>query len=266
MPRTARKHEEGFWYHIFARGHRKQLIFVDNQDRRTFLRLLGKASFRFELEVHAYCLLGNHFHLVARAPRGNLSQAMHWLCSVYAHAFNERHEFVGSLYQGRFGSSPITSDEQLLEKVKYVTANAVRHNLVSHVGDYQWSSYHGYLTDRPHPPWLNTSLVLALLHGDRQSYRDLVESLRPEPSRVDASIHDIHRVVADIAPSQRHSKSLLVLAAVDLGGHPATDVADHLTDAKPSSVRSTLQRARNRQHEDPEFAKVFSQVEQRLRE
>jgi len=89
-------------YHVTSRGNARHDIVTDEQDRRTFLTLLAHVIERFGWLCHAYCLMGNHYHLVIETPQANLSRGMRQLNGRYTQTFNRRHRRVGHLFQGRF--------------------------------------------------------------------------------------------------------------------------------------------------------------------
>src|SRR5438128_2583905 len=126
MARPLRLEFEGAIYHLTARGNRREAIFLDDSDRERFLELVGESVTRYEVEVHAYVLLGNHFHLLARTQRPNLSRWMHWLLVSYTTMFNRRHHKVGHLFQGRYKSLVVEEGEYLLELSRYLHLNPVR--------------------------------------------------------------------------------------------------------------------------------------------
>jgi REP element-mobilizing transposase RayT len=140
VSRKPREELEGGLYHVFARGNAKQLIFLDDCDRRTYLLLLGREIERRNWKCLAYCLMENHVHLVLETPDANLGRGMQRLHSAYAQFFNERHERVGHLFQGRYGAVRIETDEQLWTALAYLAANPVKANLCDRAVDWQWSS------------------------------------------------------------------------------------------------------------------------------
>ena len=101
MPRPLRIEYAGAIYHLMNRGDRREPIFLDDQDRQTFLRTLQEACEKTDWQIHAFCLMGNHFHLVAETPQPNLVAGMKWLLGTYTGRFNRRHEFFGHLFSGR---------------------------------------------------------------------------------------------------------------------------------------------------------------------
>jgi len=102
MPRKLRVEYEGAIYHVLNRGDRRELIFLDNTDREMFLGTLGEACAKTGWQVHAFCLLPNHFHLVVETPQPNLVAGMQWLASTYTARFNRRHKQFGHLFSGRY--------------------------------------------------------------------------------------------------------------------------------------------------------------------
>src|SRR5436190_2013720 len=85
-------------YHVLSRGDRREAIFKDDTDREGFLELLGRTCARTDWQVHAYCLMSNHFHLVLETPRANLGKGMQWLLGSYTQRFNRRHRLSGHLF------------------------------------------------------------------------------------------------------------------------------------------------------------------------
>ena len=153
MARPLRIEFEGASYHVTARGNERRPIFRDDQDRRRFLETLGQACERFGLIVRAYCLMPNHYHLLATTPRGNLSRAVGWLQTAYSIRFNRRHGRCGHLVQGRFKAHLIDADSYGRRLVRYVHLNPVRPRdrrkavPIERRGffqSYRWSSHRAY--------------------------------------------------------------------------------------------------------------------------
>src|SRR6266545_1663408 len=104
MPRKLRVEYEGAIYHLMNRGDRREAIFLDEQDRQLFLETLGEACQKTDWQVHACCLMNNHFHLVVETPRANLVAGMRWFLGTYTARFNRRHKLFGHLFSGRYKS------------------------------------------------------------------------------------------------------------------------------------------------------------------
>jgi REP element-mobilizing transposase RayT len=128
-------------YHVTARGNAREPIFFDDEDRQSFLTILGSVVNRFNWLCHAYCLMGNHYHLLIETPDGNLSRGMRQLNGVYTQKVNRRYSRVGHLFQGRFKSILVDKGSYLLELARYVVLNPVRAKLVKDPKDWEWSSY-----------------------------------------------------------------------------------------------------------------------------
>jgi putative transposase len=114
------------WYHVMSRGNRRASLFWEESDRRRFLGLVSELPERFHLEVHAFVLMDNHYHLVVRTPQANLSQAIRWLHVSYSSRFNWAHRQVGHLFQGRFKAVVIQEVRGVCEVARCVHSNPVR--------------------------------------------------------------------------------------------------------------------------------------------
>lgn len=141
MARPLRIEYEGALYHVTARGNARGAIFRDDSDRTAFLAILGRIVERSNWLCHAYCLMGNHYHLLIETPDGNLSAGMRQLNGVYTQTFNRRHARVGHLLQGRYKAILVDRDSYLLELSRYIVLNPVRAKMVKHPKDYAGSSY-----------------------------------------------------------------------------------------------------------------------------
>lgn len=168
MPRTARKGAETDLYHVIVRGTGRQIIFEDDADRRRYLRLLSHDLAEHEGALLAWCLMDNHAHLLFHMPLEEVSALMRTLGSSYALWFNERHDRVGHLFQGRFRSEPIESEAYLLTVVRYIHQNPLKAGLCAACDEWPWSSYRSYLRgekDARLQELIDCDLVLGLLGG-----------------------------------------------------------------------------------------------------
>jgi putative transposase len=142
MPRTLRQIEAGMIYHVLNRGNGRRMLFSKDADFAAFVKLLAEALQRFEVDLLAYCLMGNHWHLLLR-PRTDkaLSRMLAWLSVTHARRHHRRYPNPGSghLYQGRFKSFPVESDEHFLIVVRYIHANPLRAGLVRRAQEWRWS-------------------------------------------------------------------------------------------------------------------------------
>ena len=186
MARPLRIDFPGAVWHLTSRGVNEQMLFVDDDDRRLFITLIGRAVRRFRWILIDYTLMGNHVHVIAEMTEANVSRGMKWLLQCYAQQFNKRHGRRGHLVQGRFGGQLISSDEYLKEVCRYVALNPVRAGLVKNPSDWKWSSYRAKIGLEPAPDWLSVEPGLSRfgsnLERARANYRQFVETCEPVPS------------------------------------------------------------------------------------
>ena len=177
MARRPREEVEGGVFHVFARGNDKRVVFLDDLDRRMYLGTLRSAVEDCCWRLLAYCLMENHVHLLIETPKVNLGDGMRWLHGTYAGAFNKRHDRSGHLFQGRYGSVRIKTDEQLWTVAVYIAMNPVVAGLCPRPEDWPWSS-HSMVLSGTAPDWLDAPRLLenfAAAGGDgRRRYADMV--------------------------------------------------------------------------------------------
>jgi len=148
------------------RGDRREPIFTDDNDRHLFLDTLGKACQKADWEVHCWCLMSNHFHLVIETPRANLVEGMRWFLRVYTNRFNHRQKEFGHVFSGRYKALPVESrgNGYLKTVCDYVHLNPARAGLLAPeqpLESYRWSSYLLYLGEPSRrPAWLRVDRLL----------------------------------------------------------------------------------------------------------
>ena len=169
MARKLRVQYPGAIYHVMNRGDRWEPIFKDDEDRRRFLATLEAACAKTGWQVHAYCLMSNHFHLVVETPKANLVAGMKWFLGTYTSRFNRRHVLLGHLFSGRYKSLIVdgSGDGYLQTVCDYVHLNPVRAKLLRSeepLQNYRWSSYPEYLKRASkRAGWLRVDRVLGEL-------------------------------------------------------------------------------------------------------
>ena len=186
MARPLRIEFKGALYHILSRGNERRNIFSGDDDYKVFLGVLEEMSERFEVDIFAYVLMSNHYHLLIRTNQGNLSKSMQWVGTTYSRRFNLQHFRSGHLFQGRFKSILVQNDAYLMQLSCYIHRNPLRAGLVNRLADYRWSSYRTYAYKASHTKWLNKDLILSQCHGEDsyKTYREKVQKYSEEESKV----------------------------------------------------------------------------------
>ena len=177
MPRKPRVDVAGALQHIIARGNGGGRIVADDDDRLSLIAGLARTAERAHWRVHAYCLMDSHFHAVIETPAPTLGSGMRWLVGGYAQGYNQRHGRYGHLFAGPFTASLVESEAYAVEVCAYVVLNPVRAGLVLAPEDWRWSSYRATAGLVALPSFLETRLVPAILHVDRQRAKDLYRAL-----------------------------------------------------------------------------------------
>lgn len=169
MPRLPRFEIPGVPVHVTQRGVNRCAIFLDNDDRRRYRRVLRDACRRYEVAIHAYVLMDNHVHLLIGARRtGCISQALRLAGQSYVQTFNLRHDRVGTLWQGRFKSCLVDSQGYALRVMRYIELNPVRAAMVGRPDEHPWSSVRTHL-GQTHDPMITLHPAYLALAADPAS-------------------------------------------------------------------------------------------------
>jgi REP element-mobilizing transposase RayT len=208
MARPLRILVAGGWYHVTSRGNRRQTLFHNDADRRSFMGLVEQLPERFRLEVHAFALMDNHYHLVVHTPQPNLSDAMRWLNVSYSSRYNWAHKETGHVFQGHYKAIIIEDLSGVVAVARYVHLNPVRvgrlalnkaqqkyakvvggvdpgaelvRERLKELRSYRWSSWRVYSGAEKRPGWLETSTIAAGCGGRtvaerRQALRQYTEA------------------------------------------------------------------------------------------
>jgi putative transposase len=179
MARPLRLEHAGALWHVTSRGNERRAIFRDDRDRNLFLAVLAESIDLYAWRLHAYVLMGNHYHLLLETPEPNLSRGMHRINAVYSQSFNRRYERAGHLMQGRFKAILVEKERHLLELVRYLVLNPVRAGIVNEAGKWPWSNYRATAGLRRPPAWLETEWTIAQFGtgaGARCAYREFVNA------------------------------------------------------------------------------------------
>lgn len=176
------------------RGASRREIFLTDKHRQKFLALLGDISKVYHVEIHCYCLMRNHYHLLLHTPEGNLSDAMQHLNSNYTRYFNHSQKSDGPLFRGRYKSLPISEEDYLLRLSRYIHQNPLKANIVSKLSAYRWSSYPAYIETAVVPGWLTLETVIRRFKKMRKkalSYKQFIELENDDELN---KIHEKHKL------------------------------------------------------------------------
>lgn len=166
MARPLRIEYPGAFYHIIQKGNEGQHIFLSDQDRMKFYDYLSVIHRRYKINIHAYCLMNNHYHLILETEKANLSNAMHYLNTSYTIYFNLNRKRTGHLFRGRYKSILVEADEYLHQLSKYIHLNPLRAGLVKDPIDYKHSSLRYFVSSQKAPVWLSMDFVLLIFDNN----------------------------------------------------------------------------------------------------
>ncbi len=244
------------WHHVFNRGVNRQSIFVDDHDRRTFLDDLDCAVVQTGIEVHAYCLMANHYHLLVRSLIGDLSTAMKTLSERYTLHYNRRHDRDGPLFRGRFGSVHVNEPGHSDIVAHYIHANPFGDGRIR--SGYEWSSFDALAGTARVPRWLSTGYITS-------------DHRRPVHA---PSLEDIVRLVVDefgeahspvsAMPRSSIAVRLILTLGRDQAGASIDDLRDVVGLPSKQSTSVALHRARQAIESDPELLETAERLAHRL--
>ncbi len=169
-------------YHVMSRGNEGRTIFIDDDDRKRFIGILGKMTERFQMEIHVWVLMSNHYHMLLKTRNPNLSKGMQWLGANYTRYFNIRHQRRGHLFQGRFKSLLVENNRYMLRLSCYIHRNPLRSGIVKRLADYRWSSYLKYAYGNKEYDLTTTEMILSQFESRKkhQAYRKVVQDYSQE--------------------------------------------------------------------------------------
>lgn len=222
MARRDRQDYPGSWHHVINRGIARRPLFEGRADIRYFLSRLAREVRRGRLEIHAWCVLTTHFHLLVRSPRGELSEALRRAQNEYSRFFNRRRRRDGPLIRGRFFSKPVTSITYRRALVRYIDANPVQARMSDHSVHYPFGSAMQYARAAG-PPWLERSWIESEVSAaaSRSVYRP-----------------DDYRLAFPVLEPGSTARS--IERRVEQG--TGADVLDSLVGAAPERVRRWMER------------------------
>lgn len=166
----------GATYHVTSRGIRRSVICTDKKDFNIFMMVLKSTMEKMPFQLHCFCMMTNHLHLLLTTEETNIGRIMCRILGNYARNFNERYGYKGHLFEERYASGLIKTNEHLLEVSRYIHMNPVKAGIVDKPEDYPYSSYPFYVSDAE-TPLLEKKIILDNFGGNSINYyKDYVES------------------------------------------------------------------------------------------
>jgi len=261
--RTETEHE-GAIYHIIIKGIDGIDIFTDDIDRNKFLQLLQKMVNSHKVHLFSYVLMDTHFHLLLKTEEANLSQAMQFLNSSYAHWFNYKHMRKGHLFQDRYKSYLILNFQYLLNISSYISLNPVEAGMVdaSEPEKYKWGSLRYFFSQKDAPPWLKITEFLKLCEINAKEFVNLIKKNSFEKNKkIDALLNEIANFNQSILPknidyilaknnkyfgdinNNKNLRNLLIFVLVKKG-YKINEIADlfHITRQSILNINNKMQK------------------------
>jgi REP element-mobilizing transposase RayT len=182
MPRIAREKSKSGIYHIILRGVNRQTIFEDEEDAEKFLQTLKKYKEESGYKIYAYCLMGNHIHILVKEEKEDLSIAMRRIGASYVYWYNLKYDRSGHLFQDRYKSEVVEDERYLLTVVRYIHQNPLKAGLVKDVKEYKWSSYSEYIGKYE---IIDADFLLKIFNEDVKEALSMFEDFHKEESKIE---------------------------------------------------------------------------------
>ena len=164
MPRQARKRSESGIYHIMLRGINQQQIFEDEEDNLKFLETLLKYKEQCRYEIYAYCLMGNHAHILLKEGKEDLTLVLKRIAGSYVYWYNRKYHRSGHLFQDRFKSEPVEDEAYFLTVIRYIHQNPIKAGMCKKIDEYKFSSYNEYINNAT---LIDTEFCLAIIDKEQ---------------------------------------------------------------------------------------------------
>ena len=237
MPHTQRKRGESGFYHAVTKGDGGQIVFEKDADRLRYLKELETAAGDFKVEVHAYCLMSNHVHLLLEDQDGELGLFMKQLNERYAMYYAKTTGRVGHVFQGRYWSEPVDSDDYYLAAMRYIHANPEPPGICK-ASAYAWSSYGAYARASS---FVKTDLALSMLGGVEAFeafHIDAIKYAKPFPES---------KLTAHLSSDEQLNVAVSILGR---------DVLNSLKGLKPQERRTRVEQLAQAGFSDTEIARL----------
>lgn len=241
MPRTARKISKTGVYHIIFRGVNRQIIFEEDEDAIKFLEILQRYQGAYDLKVYAYCLMGNHVHLLVKEGKEQIGQTMKRIGVSYVYWYNYKYERSGHLFQGRYRSEVVEEDRYLLVVLRYIHQNPLKAKMVKDIKEYRWTSYHEYIED--YSKIVDCDFILGFFATDKVKALSLFKEFHERESQEKCLDVEEKRIIKDDEAIKIIKDTFNIVSTKDIQKIDAVHREDHLKTLKILGL-STRQIAR----------------------
>jgi len=179
VPRAARIKSESGIYHIIMRGINRQILFEDEEDCTKFIQVLQRYKEICEYKLYAYCLMGNHLHLLLREGKEPLETIMRRICGSYVFWYNKKYDRIGYLFQDRFKSEPVDDEIYFLVVLRYIFRNPLKAGITNKIINYKWTNYKEYTENSKMP---DTDFVLNIFNekSNEEAIKSFIEYINKE--------------------------------------------------------------------------------------
>jgi REP element-mobilizing transposase RayT len=262
MGRRLRPDIEGGWHHVMNRGVDHQPVFLAAGDAKLFLWLVAEATELLGVEVHAYALMRNHYHLLVHCPDGRLSEFMQRIGARYTRAFNARIDRDGPIFRGRFHSRLVDTPEYRDFVGRYIHRNPLDLTPRVPLDQYRWSSFGAYVGSMRRPEWLRVD-ALSAMHADRHAYREFVEGERPTGAvewAIEAAVAELDHDALGITNPGSVTRTIALAMLDDATPSVQESLAGLLGDLGDGARRTALSRARRRVADEPWLAQAVDRA------
>ncbi|MGA9276479.1 transposase [Ilumatobacter sp.] len=257
MGRMLRADSPGDWHHVMNRGSGRRRVFWSDDERAAFVDLLSELDDRFGVEIHAYCLMGNHYHLLVRSASGRLSEAMCWLGSRFTRLVNWQRGVDGAIFRGRFHAVAVQREPHLVWLFRYINANPIDLGWQQPLAEYPWSGLAASLgMAAGSPDWVRTDAVTSFFGRDPGRLERFVEQAR-DPGRLNQErlIDDVvqedimdalqtARLAGPAVNTETEVRAAHTHLAIEAG--VAAHHIDTVVHLEPESAARSIERARRR--------------------
>ena len=269
--REIRLEYENAWYHVMNRAAGKRFVFSDENNKYIFFELINEVYKKHAIEIHAYCLMDNHYHLLVKTPNANLSKAMHHLQFRFSKIYNKIINSDGPIFRSRYKSILIKNDAYLAQVCRYIHLNPVEAKIASGI-QYTWSSYNHYINPLKKPYWLITDILMEIITNnfDKFSFIDFhkennsvaIESfyeknntkefieldLENIPIDLNKLFYLVNNIIRNKQPSL--SRFIFCFLAKNIYNYSLKDISDSLGCLSKNSIAVLLSRNKSKVNSD----------------